>query len=396
MDALAALLALSPHEKEARGLVHTPREISQQPDTWRRTLRNFLRLAPSLEKFLMNAGFNGGQPRPLNVLLIGAGTSDYVGKSLCALLKTQWRCEVQSIPSTDLLTNLEEYVFPERAYLWISFSRSGDSSEGVALLNSALEYYPQIYHVIVTCNAHGQMARSFNDDPRVFSIVLEDEVNDRGLAMTGSFSNMVIVGQALAHLRDLERFEPLLEDLSETATGFLLAAANVCERLVGEGFSKVCFLGTGALKGAAIESALKVLELTDGKVTSFAESFLGVRHGPLSAIDRNTLVVSFLSMEERRRAYELDLLSEIFDKGLTEKRLAVWPSFMGENRSVSVIGAEIQLSFQRPIADLYRPPVDVMVGQLLGLFASLREGLKPDAPSPLGTITRVVSHVALH
>jgi fructoselysine-6-P-deglycase FrlB-like protein len=30
-------------------------------------------------------------------------------------------------------------VFSERKYLWISFSRSGDSSEGLAVLETAIE-----------------------------------------------------------------------------------------------------------------------------------------------------------------------------------------------------------------------------------------------------------------
>jgi len=33
---------------------------------------------------------------------------------------------------------------------------------------------------------------------------------------------------------------------------------------------------------------------------------------------------------------------------------------------------------------------------LLGLFASIREGLRPDEPSPQGAINRVVSHVTIH
>ncbi|MBA2705224.1 MAG: SIS domain-containing protein [Blastocatellia bacterium] len=398
MDALARLLALSAAEKEMRGLVHTPREILQQSATWRRTYQKFLQLAPSIKEFLIQAGLNGSaQTSPqLTVLLVGAGTSDYIGKSLCALLQKQWRCEVQAVPSTDLLTNIEEHVLPERSYLWISFSRSGDSAEGVAVLKAALERYPEVRHLIVTCNDHGKMACSFNDRRNVFSIVLDDEVNDRGLAMTSSFSNMVIVGQALAHLRDLETYGTLLDDLASTASQVLLAAADVCERLVHEGFSKVCFLGTGPLKGAATESALKVLELTDGRVMSFSESFLGLRHGPLSAIDRDTLVVSFLSGDERRRAYELDLVKEIFDKRLTAKRVAVLPTRMRDSAVFGLEGDTIVLGFQHPIADLYRPPVDVLVGQLLGLFASLREGLKPDAPSPQGVINRVVSHVTIH
>jgi tagatose-6-phosphate ketose/aldose isomerase len=238
------------------------------------------------------------------------------------------------------------------------------------------------------------MARSFKGRENVFSLVLDDEVNDRGLAMTSSFSNMVVVAQALAHFRDVRRYGPTLESLAASASVTIPAAANVCERLVREGFSKVCFLGTGPLKGAAIESGLKVLELTNGKVMSLTESFLGLRHGPLSAIDRDTLVIGFLSADSRRRAFELDLLQEIRKKELTAKCLTV---FHSDGKSeLSPAGNALSLGLPPGISDLYSPPVAVLVGQLLGLFASLREGVRPDAPSPHGAINRVVSNVTIH
>jgi len=40
--------------------------------------------------------------------------------------------------------------------------------------------------------------------------------------------------------------------------------------------------------------------------------------------------------------------------------------------------------------------LDVMLGQLLGLFASIQCGLKPDQPSPSGTITRVVGAIKMY
>jgi tagatose-6-phosphate ketose/aldose isomerase len=59
--------------------------------------------------------------------------------------------------------------------------------------------------------------------------------------------------------------------------------------------------------------------------------------------------------------------------------------------------ADHVLSLHAPeLADEYRAPVDVMLGQLLGLFCSLRLGLKPDSPSPNGAISRVVSHVNIY
>ena len=388
MTASSKLLALSTAERESLGLVHTLREILQQPQTWRRTYDRVQSFSGSTAQFLERAGVG---TKPLNVFLVGAGTSDYIGKSVCALLQKSWLCNVEAVPSTDLLTNMEDHVIPERDYLWISFSRSGDSSEGVAVLERALTQFPRIKHLIVTCNRNGKMARSFESEENVLSLILDDEVNDRGLAMTSSFSNMVIAAQALAHMRTLVTYGSVVASLATSASQVLPWAMSVCERMVAQGFSKVCFLGTGPLKGAAIESALKVLELTGGRVIGFAESFLGLRHGPLSAVDGDTLVVAFLSGDSRRKAFELDLLREFQDKILTGMFLIVAVSEV-ENHSID----RLNLQISEPISDLYLPPLFVIVGQLLGLFASLREGLRPDEPSPRGAISRVVSHVTIY
>jgi len=390
MTASPKLLELSTAERESLGLAHTLREILQQPQTWRRTYQKVQKFSTRIEEFLNKAGLGMRRPIPLNVLLVGAGTSDYIGKSVCALLQKEWSCNVQAVPSTDLLTNVEEHILPDVDHLWISFSRSGDSSEGVAVLEEALAARPRIRHLVVTCNQNGKMAR-LGDRDNVLSLVLDDAVNDRGLAMTSSFSNMVIVGQALAHIRNLGAYGSIVESMTASASIALPVIVSMCQRMVDEGFSKVCFLGTGPLKAAAIESGLKVIELTAGRVVGLTESFLGLRHGPLSAIDRDTLVVGFLSAAARRRAFELDLLQEICTKKITEKCLIVAPTAVTD-------GFENKLYFELPelISDLYLPPLFVLVGQLLGLSASIREGLRPDEPSPHGAISRVVTHVTLH
>ncbi|MEN3325556.1 MAG: D-galactosamine 6-phosphate deaminase/isomerase [Acidobacteriota bacterium] len=386
---LTELLELPTTERESLGVAHTLQEILQQPQTWGDTFEKIVGVAQSIETFLFGAGIDVAATTPLHVFLVGAGTSDYIGKSVRALLQREWRCDVQAIPSTDLLTNMEDHIIAGHNYLWLSFSRSGDSSEGVAVLETALAEYPQIKHVIVTCNSKGKMA-SFAARENVFSIVLDDDINDRGLAMTSSFSNMVIVAQALAHFRRLGTYSPIVKTLAGSAYVTLPLVATTCERLVSEGFAKVCFLGTGPLKGAAIESALKVLELTGGRVMGFAESFLGLRHGPLSAIDNDTLVVGFLSADARRRSFESDLLQEICDKHLTQKCLTV------ASKNVETAGNSLSFEIEKDISDLYLPPLFVLVGQFLGLFASLKEGLRPDEPSPQGAISRVVSHVSIY
>lgn len=384
------LLELSAAERESLGLLHTLGEILQQPQTWRQTYRLVQRRSTEIEEFLSSAGLRA---TPLNILLVGAGSSDYIGKSVCALLQKQWSRNVQAVPSTDLLTNVEDYVLPDVDYLWISFSRSGDSSEGVAVLEDALAAHPRIKHIVVTCNENGTMARLGNRD-NVLSLVLDDAVNDRGLAMTSSFSNMVMAAQALAHIKTLDAYGRVVESLASSASMVLPEIVSMCRRLVDGGFTRVCFLGTGALKAAAIESGLKVMELTGGRVVGLTESFLGLRHGPLSAIDPDTLVVAFLSASERRRAFELDLVQEICAKKLTEKCLIIAPNdFSGAAGSFE---NKLCLELPEGISDLYLPPLFVLAGQLLGLSASVREGLRPDEPSPDGAISRVVMHVTIH
>jgi tagatose-6-phosphate ketose/aldose isomerase len=393
MDELSRLLALSDGERVEQGLVHTPHEIRQQPSTWRRTYEKFSDAAGGVRDFLTRVGLLEGESVHSSVYLVGAGTSDYIGRALTSLLRREWRCEVQAVPSTDLLTDMDDYVIPGRPYLWVSFSRSGDSSEGVAVIEAALERHPEVRHLIVTCNGGGRMAREFDGRDDVFLLVLDDAVNDRGLAMTSSFSNMVVAGQCLAHVRDLAPYGRVVEELAARAEELLGAAADAAAALAAERFNKFCFLGTGALRAVAVESALKVVELTAGRVYTWSESYLGVRHGPLSAVDAETLVVGFLSGDERRRAYELDLLREVKGKGLGGRIVAVWPGAEPQSGEFDV---SLSLGLPGGFDDLYRPPLDVIFGQLLGLFFSLGQGLKPDTPSPKGAISRVVAGVQIH
>ncbi|HEY2976106.1 MAG TPA: hypothetical protein VGJ48_26565 [Pyrinomonadaceae bacterium] len=395
MDPLSTILMLSEAEREARGLVHTSQEIFQQPDTWWRSYEELSQLAPELESFLKRAGvFNDPQARP-SVFLIGAGTSDYIGRAIATLLRRIWQCEVCAIPSTDLLTCLDDYMVAGKSYLWVSFSRSGDSSEGVALLESALDRRPEIQHIIVCCNGEGRMAHIPSERDNVRQIILNDAVNDRGLAMTSSFSNMVVAGQCLAHLQNIAAYGVTLDVLIMAGRKFLPAAAESAAQAVAEGFAKICFLGTGVLHAVAVESALKVLELTAGRVVTFSESFLGVRHGPLSAIDQETLVVGYISGDVRRRSYELDLLEEVRDKKLAKNILVIAPRVgLQDEKRLAKIGNILPLELS--VGDCYRPPVDVFIGQLVALFSSIRLGLKPDAPSPCGAISRVVSRVRIY
>lgn len=394
MTRLLDLIHLNSEEKTNRGLSHTPGEILQQPQTWATTFHNFKERRDEIEVFLKSAGIGANPDKHPIVFLIGAGTSDYIGQALACLFQQKWQCEVAAVASTDLLTNLEDHILRDRQYLWISFSRSGDSPEGVAVLEKALANYPNIFHLVISCSAEGKMIRSHPGDRRVFGLLLDDAVNDRGLAMTSSFSNMVICGQCLANLWTIGEYEPILHALIASAEKFLEVAAECTAMLADGPYSSACFTGSGSLKAVARESALKLSELTAGRIRTMSESTLGLRHGPLAALNQETLFVSFISSDSRRRQYEIDLLREIGSKGVVLARVAV-----GLEASKELTGACEYLVSPRSrfsIPDEYRPPLDVIFGQLLGLFFSLRCNLKPDVPSPNGVISRVVQNFNIH
>ena len=392
---LRTLLDLPEQERAERGLEHTPREIWQQPETWRTTYEMCSARCGELADALRRAGIGRGSTASPTVYLAGAGTSDYIGRALALLLRRRWSCEAWAVPSTTLLTDFDEYHAPGKQYLWISFSRSGDSPESVAVLERALDRNRDIHHLVVTCNAQGAMAQLCTKySERALALVLEDAVNDRGLAMTSSFSNMLLAGQCVAHLDDLREFGGIVANLSENGRQFLPWAAEIAAEVTTLGCKRACFVGSGVLRGVADECALKLVELSAGNVTSLAETPLGLRHGPMSSVDGQTLFVAFLSSEARRRGYELDLLREIDGKRLGRVRLVVTA---GDGMDVTELADyRLPLGCGLDFPDYYRPVLDVMLGQLLGLFASMRCGLKPDRPSPSGTINRVVQPIKLY
>ena len=123
------ILALEESEKSRLGLIFTPREIAQQPATWPETFKTVKDSQNELQKFLDESGLTQNGNSELIVTLIGAGTSDYIGRAIAALVRKKWRCHVQVVASTDLMMGMDCLVesAPDNSrHLWISFSRSGD------------------------------------------------------------------------------------------------------------------------------------------------------------------------------------------------------------------------------------------------------------------------------
>ncbi len=390
-QALVELLSLAPAEKERRGLVFTAAEIAGQAELWPDTYERFASFLPGLRPFLEEFL---AHPRK-QVLLCGAGTSEYVGFCLEGLLRRRLGVPVNTVSTTALVVNPQDLFVPGHAVLLVSFARSGSSPESLGAVRIAEGQADPVYHLILTANAEGELAREAAALKRARLLSLDPRTNDRSLAMTAAFSNLVVAGQALAHAGSFSEYERLFARIAEAGSRMLARAPDALAGLAREGFDRAVFLGDGAHFGTAVESRLKLQEMSGGAVMCAYETFPGLRHGPEAAINERTLVVAFLSEDPFARRYELDLLRELRAKRIGRAVLAV-AGQAGEASGLADVCVEYDPDGSLALPADYAPPVQVIAGQLLALFRSLALGLKPDNPSEAGIIHRVVEGVKVY
>jgi tagatose-6-phosphate ketose/aldose isomerase len=212
--------------------------------------------------------------------------------------------------------------------------------------------------------------------------------------MTSSFTNMVLAGRLLALTPDVDGYRARVSVLARQAADLFLGQADSLARIARSEYRTAVYLGSGNRYGAAREAALKMLEMTGGQVKTFPETYLGLRHGPMCAIDDEALVVCFLSSDPVTRAYEVDLVRELNRKKLGARKVIVGPGVPAD--IVSADDVVIDPPGLASVADGDAPVLDVVVGQLLSFFRCLHIGLRPDAPSDEGVISRVVGDFAIH
>jgi tagatose-6-phosphate ketose/aldose isomerase len=109
----------------------------------------------------------------------------------------------------------------------------------------------------------------------------------------------------------------------------------------------------------------------------------------MSSLNSETLFTAFLSSGDKRRRYDADLLNEVRAKQVVRTIVTV-----GGTDAASDYGLHCP-AFER-IDDAYKPAVDVIFSQMLGLFSSIQLGMRPDSPSPTGLISRVVEKFAIY
>lgn len=372
--------------------INTANEIVQQPDVWREATKNLYDNKSNIKKFIENflEKENG------RVILTGAGTSAFAGETCEPYLTKTIGKRVEAIATTDLVASPKNYFIKNIPTLLISFARSGNSPESVHAVNLANELVDDLYQIVITCNEDGKLAINTKDDNNSLLLLMPSKTNDLGFAMTSSFTTMVLSCIGIFNIETIDTFVSDTEKLAISVEKFIDSNIDKIQKLVNEDFERIIYLGSSTSKGIARESALKVLELTAGKVNASYDTPLGFRHGPKSVINNESVTIIYISNDKYTRLYDVDLAKEMLAHRKEDKVILVGCNIEDELRDKANYVFELE-KINYDIADEALLPLQqIIFGQILSFLKSESLGITPDNPCPTGEVNRVVQGVVLH
>ncbi len=369
---------------------HTIREILQQPEMWKKELEIISQNKEAIKNFFENKIIL----EESEMILTGAGTSAFIGCSLAFLLQEKGYLNVKAVPTTDILTHPKSFFSNKKNVVLVSFARSGNSPESIVAVEYANRYSKNAQHIIITCNKDGELAKNIDKENSLL-LLLPPETNDVSLAMTSSFTTMIVAFLLMLNIDKIGSQKELINRISESSERFVTQYRLEIEKIASRKFKRAVFLGSGELKGIAEECHLKLQEMTDGKVVCKHDSFLGFRHGPKAVINNDTLLVYLLSSDEFVRNYEIDLIKQINQNNNVVGQIII---STGQKLKINIENIDLLLHFEniKQSNNEFTFIPYVILGQLLGYFKSFDLGLNPDTPSVSGNIARVVEGVTIY
>ena len=174
----------------------TTAEIMQQPDLWEDTFQIYADNKEAIEAFLASA--KAMAEGRVSVIFTGAGTSDYVGDTVAPYLRHAGDTDAydfKPIATTDIVSAPRDFLRPEDPTILVSFARSGNSPESLAAVQVAKSYVKNIKFLNITCAPEGRLAVESAGDPDSLTLLIP-RANDKGFAMTGSYSCMELLSSS--------------------------------------------------------------------------------------------------------------------------------------------------------------------------------------------------------
>jgi len=329
----------------------TYREIKSQTEAW----------AQALDVVNASALPKAGDYE--QVLFTGCGSTYYLSLAAAALYQELTGRTARAVPGGELLLN-SQTVLTNQKTLLVAISRSGTTTETVKAVE---KFTAEKRGGVVVISNYDEVLSRLAD----VNIVI-DKGQEESVAQTRSFASMYVAVTAFC-ARMAKR-----HDLLSAMHGLPKAGERLIKnyesfaKSIGENldFDRFYFLGSSIRYGLACEVNLKMKEMTLTHSEPF--HFLEFRHGPMSMVNENAVVVGMLS--DANRVHEAKVLEEMKELG-------------GTVASVGEKEADIQ--FESEIPESIRGVLYLPVLQLMAFYRSVAKGLNPDRPTNLTAVVKL-------
>ena len=327
----------------------TLKEISEQSDTIFRAGENTKESLKEAADYLRHSK---------NIFLTGSGTSYNASLVAKYLLAKYAKIKTESIISSELQFS-PDLIEPNS--ILIAISQSGESADVLEAVNIAKENNCKIISIINSLTS--SLAR---ESDIVIGMNCGPEI---GVAATKSFTSQLIILYKIIQILDKDikiNFEEISSSISK-----ILEEHNLIKKIANEikEISDIYVLGRGIHYPIAIESALKIKELT----YIHAEGIAGgeLKHGPLALMDSNVFVI-IINPEDSTYQDTLTSAREIKARG------ARIIGISDKNSDAYDYWIKIPKT-----SELTYPISETIPIQLLSYYAALEKDTDPDYPRNL-------------
>ncbi len=346
------------------GAYDTLQEILSQPMAWKAVLQELERQAATLKS-------HWNPEETQEVIFTGCGSTYYLSRSAAEIFKGETGALVSAYPASDL------YLFPDivltkgASRTLVTISRSGETSE---TLRAADQFHSRDNGPVfaITCYEESPLVK------KASVALIAREAHEKSVAQTRSFSSMLIAVKGLAAVLAGKPLSRRFLQLPELGADLISSYHELSRRLGSDpAIERFFFLGSGPLYGLACEAMLKMKEMS----LSYSEAFqfLEFRHGPMSMVNKDTLIVGLLS--EVAFEHEARLLADM--RKLGAKIFAITPIELGKDQ------VDHQVVLPGGLSDLERGALYLPLLQLLAFYRSVSKGLNPDKPINLTAVVNL-------
>ena len=352
----------------------TYREITSQTEAWAQALD--LTRAVSLPDAAQYE----------QVIFTGCGSTYYLSLVVAALYQELTGRAARAVPGGELLlnpqasvgrignppdgkrinnSNEQRDIIPLHGkMLLVAISRSGTTTETVRAVE---KFKAEKRGDVVVISNYDEILSQLAD----VSIVI-DKGQEESVAQTRSFASMCVAASAFgARMAGRDDLLSAMVKLPEVGN-WVIGNYETYAKELGENsdFDRFYFLGSGIRYGLACEVNLKMKEMTLTHSEPF--HFLEFRHGPMSMVNENAVVVGMLS--DANRVHEAKVLAEM-------KMLGATVAALGES--------DADIEFESGIPESVRGVLYLPVLQLMAFYRSLAKGLNPDRPNNLTAVVKL-------